>query len=148
MIKKPLIIHRDLANVITVQEPCEDCISRTEAINAIHTTMHKYFNTSDDPEPFNDTDKLLLNLNKAITKAIKDLQPMGWYEIIHGTPLTSDVTDINVGNKNCILDKIRAEIESCREDVEPHLVDYRYYRNEGLDMALDIIDKHNSESEE
>lgn len=42
-----------------------------------------------------------------------------------------------------VLDKIIAEIEACREDVEPHLVDYRYYRNEGLDMALDIIDKYN-----
>lgn len=41
-----------------------------------------------------------------------------------------------------VLDKIIAEIESCREDEEPHLVDYRYYRNEGLDMALDIIDKY------
>jgi hypothetical protein len=41
-----------------------------------------------------------------------------------------------------VLDKIRAEIESCREDEEPHLCDYRYHRNEGLDMALDIIDKY------
>ena len=47
-----------------------------------------------------------------------------------------------------ILDKIRAEIESCREDEEPHLCDYRYHRNEGLDKALDIIDKYNAESEE
>jgi len=46
-----------------------------------------------------------------------------------------------------ILDEIRAEIESCREDEEPHLVDYRYCRNEGLDMALDIIDKYKAESE-
>jgi len=41
-----------------------------------------------------------------------------------------------------VLDKIRTEIESCREDEEPHLCDYRYHRNEGLDMALDIIDKY------
>jgi len=77
-------------------------------------------------------------------KAFKndDVLPIGWYAISHGTPLTSDVTDINIGKINCILDKIRAEIESCREDAEPHLVDYRYYRNEGLDMALDIIDKY------
>jgi hypothetical protein len=48
---------------------------------------------------------------------------------------------------NEVLDKIRAEIESCREDEEPHLCDYRYHRNEGLDMALDIIDKYKAESE-
>ena len=47
-----------------------------------------------------------------------------------------------------VLDKIRAEIESCREDEEPHLCDYRYHRNEGLDMALDIIDKYKAESED
>jgi soluble cytochrome b562 len=47
-----------------------------------------------------------------------------------------------------VLDKIIAEIESCREDAEPHLVDYKYYRNEGLDMALDIIDKYKAESED
>jgi len=46
------------------------------------------------------------------------------------------------------IDKIRAEIESCREDEEPHLCDYRYHRNEGLDMALDIINKYKAESEE
>ena len=49
---------------------------------------------------------------------------------------------------NDVLAMIRAEIESCREDEEPHLCDYRYHRNEGLDMALDIIDKYKAESEE
>ena len=44
-----------------------------------------------------------------------------------------------------ILDKIIAEIESCREDVEPHLCDYKYHRNDGLDIALDIIDKYKAE---
>ena len=58
------------------------------------------------------------------------------------------VPDINDGNINCILNKIRHEIESCLEDEEPHLCDYRYYINLGLDMALDIIDKYNLESEE
>lgn len=74
--------------------------------------------------------------------ANEEVLPIGWYAIINGTPLTLDVSEINVGKINCILDKIRAEIESCREDEEPHLVDYRYYRNEGLDIALDIIDKY------
>ena len=39
-----------------------------------------------------------------------------------------------------VLEDIKAEIEQYREE-EPHLCDYRYHRNEGLDMALDIIDK-------
>ena len=51
-------------------------------------------------------------------------------------------------DKNKVLDKIRAEIESCREDEEPHLCDYRYHRNEGLDMALNIIDNYKAGSED
>lgn len=66
-----------------------DCISRTEAINAIHTTIYKFFNVPEDPEPFNDMDELLLNVNKAITNAIKNLQPV---------QLELDAPDINVGN--------------------------------------------------
>lgn len=62
--------------------------------------------------------------------------------------LESDVPDINVGNINCILDKISKEIKYCREDEEPHLCDYRYYINVGLDMALNIIDNYKTEREE
>ena len=41
-----------------------------------------------------------------------------------------------------LLKKIRAEMEQCREQEDPHLCDYRKFRNEGLDMALEIIDKY------
>lgn len=41
-----------------------------------------------------------------------------------------------------VLEQIRAEIEACREDEEPHLCDYRHYRNEGIDKALEVIDKY------
>ena len=41
-----------------------------------------------------------------------------------------------------LLDKMRNEIEQCREQEDPHLCDYRKFRNEGLDMALEIIDKY------
>lgn len=97
--------------------------------------------------------KIVIDIDNESYEHIKackneDVLPIGWYAISHGTPLTSDVPDINDGNKNSILDKISAEIERCRQDEEPHLVDYRYYRNEGLDMALDIIDKYKAESEE
>lgn len=87
--------------------------------------------------------KLVIDIDKESYEHIKankneDVLPMGWYAISHGTPLTK---------VDCILDKISSEIESCREDEEPHLVDYRYYRNEGLDMALDIINNYILESE-
>ena len=41
-----------------------------------------------------------------------------------------------------VMDKVRAEIEACREDEEPHLCDHRHYRNEGIDKALEVIDKY------
>lgn len=46
---------------------------------------------------------------------------------------------------NAVLNKIRAEIEACREEEEPHLCDHRHYRNEGIDKALEIIDKYREE---
>ena len=108
-----------------------DCISRQAAIDLL-----KNMNTI--VSPISD-DVLLIDKAEAMTKLI----------FLPPAQVESDVPDINDGNINCILDKIIAEIESCREDEEPHLVDYRYYRNEGLDMALDIIDKYKeSEAEE
>lgn len=94
--------------------------------------------------------KIVIDIDNESYEHIKayineDVLPIGWYAISHGTPLTSDVTDINVGNKNCILDKISGEIERCRQEEEPHLCDYRYYINMGLDMALDIIDKYKTD---
>ena len=41
-----------------------------------------------------------------------------------------------------VIEEIKAEKEKYREEEEPHLCDYRYHRNEGLDMALDVIDKY------
>ena len=40
------------------------------------------------------------------------------------------------------LDKIINDLESLREPTEPHLVDYRYHRNDMLDMVLSVIDKY------
>ena len=45
------------------------------------------------------------------------------------------------------LDKIRADLEALRESTEPHLVDYRYHRNDMLDMVLSVIDKYMERSE-
>ena len=67
----------------------------------------------------------------------EDVLPMGWYAISHGTPLTSGVTDMNVGNKNCILDKIRAEIEQERIGYPPSA---DYYK--AIMKCLQIIDKY------
>lgn len=123
-------INRDDVLEVLKQQPCEDCISRQAAIDLLK-------NMDTIVSPISDA-VLLIDKAEAMTKLI----------FLPPAQVESDVHDINVGKINCILDKIRTEIESCREDEEPHLVDYRYYRNEGLDMALDIIDKYKAESEE
>jgi hypothetical protein len=60
------------------QELCEECVSKTEAINTIHKIIYNFFDVVDDDseEPINDKDELLLTVNKALSKAIKDLHPV------------------------------------------------------------------------
>ena len=48
--------------------------------------------------------KIVIDIDKESYEHIKankneDVLPMGWYAISHGTPLTSDVPDINVGSR-------------------------------------------------
>lgn len=89
------------------------------------------------------------NLSKIVNGSIASKRILDCVK--NGTPHES-VTEFADRCRECgrekVLDKIRTEIESCREDEEPHLCDYRHHRNEGLDMALDIIDKYKAESEE
>lgn len=40
------------------------------------------------------------------------------------------------------LDNLTADLEALREPTEPHLVDYRYHRNDMLDAVLSVIDKY------
>ena len=62
MTKKPLIIHRELDNVIIEQEPCEDCISRQAAIDVLRNTEGVISPLSDDI--------ILINKADALTKLI------------------------------------------------------------------------------
>lgn len=57
------------------QEPCEDCISRKEVIDAIHKQMFKFVDKAIDEQSEETDDKvdLLLTVNKEITGAIKKL---------------------------------------------------------------------------
>ena len=40
------------------------------------------------------------------------------------------------------LDNLTADLEALREPTEPHLVDYRYHRNDMLDMVLGVIEMY------
>ena len=78
--------------------------------------------------------KLIVNIPDEMHEQIMDgYVPLGISKYLkNGTP----------------LDDIKAEIEQYRENEEPHLCDYRFYRNEGLDMALAVIDRHIGESKD
>ena len=41
-----------------------------------------------------------------------------------------------------MFDKLRTDLEALREPTEPHLVDYRYHRNDMLDMVLGVIERY------
>lgn len=43
------------------------------------------------------------------------------------------------------LDKIITDLEALREPTEPHLVDYRYHRNDMLDAVLGVIERYRNE---
>ena len=38
-----------------------------------------------------------------------------------------------------LLQMVAERIEQNKEETEPHLCDYRYYRNEGLNIAMEVI---------
>ena len=40
------------------------------------------------------------------------------------------------------LDNLTADLETLREPTEPHLVDYRYHRNDMLDAVLGVIERY------
>lgn len=55
--------------------------------------------------------------------------------------LRKDVIESAKTNR-LVLDKIITDLESLREPTEPHLVDYRYHRNDMLDMVLGVIERY------
>ena len=65
----------------------------------------------------------------------------------------SSLKGYDVGSKRadgCPLksvDGLIEEIEMVREKEEPYVYDYRYYRNEGLDMALTTLKQYIGDTE-
>lgn len=48
-------------------------VKEKDVINTIHSTIYKFFDNPEEDTPFNERDKLLLEINKAICNNIKDL---------------------------------------------------------------------------
>ena len=103
------------------QEPCKDCISRTEAIEALG------YDISIESDEGIDAYKTVI---KEMLCKIYDVQK----ENIEKLPSIKPKTDV--------LDKIIAEIES-------HIIDSNGLDfNSALCIAIEIIDKYKAESEE
>lgn len=102
------------------QEPCEDAISREEAIDACNQSV---------------------NILEA-TDRIKDLPPVTPQEPFMNKPCVAH--QVCHEDKVKILDKIRAEIDKQYDGVRT----YNLSCAEGLEMALGIIEKYKAESED
>lgn len=48
-------------------------VKEEDIINIVHSTIYKFFDNPEEDTPFNEKDKLLLEINKEICNNIKDL---------------------------------------------------------------------------
>ena len=71
--------------------------------------------------------------------------------VFNGTPLDKHDEEIIAETVESIwgkppytelLDNLINDLEALREPTEPHLVDYRYHRNDMLDMVLEVIERY------
>ena len=114
----------ELAINVLKQQPCEDCISRQAAIDAIYGC---YIGGKD-----------------AIENAqINDLYAEGLEEAVNAVWELPSVTP--KAEQKAVLDKIKAEIEQI--EINGHIRDVECFRA-GINTALNIIDKYEAESEE
>ena len=79
--------------------------------------------------------KLLIDINDNEYEGIK-----GYPDNITSYPVTIHLYD--AVRNGTPLDNLTADLESLREPTEPHLVDYRYHRNDMLDMVLGVIERY------
>ena len=79
-------------------------------------------------------------------KLIIDIDDETYNDIKKGK-IYSSFRDVPLESVNAIangtpLDNLTADLEALREPTEPHLVDYRYHRNDMLDMVLSVIERY------
>jgi len=101
--------------------------------------------------------KLIVDISEGVYKNIDSIQngSIGSKQIINkvknGTPLDKHDEEIIAETVESIwgkppytelLDCLTTDLESLREPTEPHLVDYRYHRNDMLDMVLGVIERY------
>ena len=82
-------------------------------------------------------------------KLIIDIDDETYNDIKKGK-IYSSFRDVPLESVNAIangtpLDNLTADLEALREPTEPHLVDYRYHRNDMLDMVLGVIERYRNE---
>ena len=100
----------------------DDLISRQAAIDLIHKTIYGFFDVVDDEseEPINEKDKLLLEVNKAISNGIKELPTSPrWTPVSEGLPKKDDVdvlvTDDSGGYATIGIDCMFTRLSGKRE---------------------------------
>lgn len=118
------------------QEPCEDAISRQAVLEIFGCVMSYWKEHAIDVEP-HEIEDAILEQYEFTAKELSELPPV--------TPKP----------KTDVLNKIRAEIEECKQYrgmtgnpvIDKHNVGLDKYYDLGLEKAIKIIDKYKEESE-
>ena len=109
------------------QEPCEDCISRAEAIKAIEEYGSVWMEYTEE-----------MSVHQIAERALK-ASKQSMYKILHDLPSIQPTTKENLAVPMSVIEDIKAEIEE----------ESRFCPlTEGLECALEIINKHISGKEQ
>lgn len=117
------------------QEPCEDCISRAEAIKAIEEYGSVWMEYTEE-----------MSVHQIAERALK-ASKQSMYKILHDLPSIQPTTKENLAVPMSVIEDIKAEIE---EQVLESLSDGGddWFTAEKVNECLEIIDKHISGKEQ
>ena len=129
----PTVYYDLLADVVEAeeeQEPCEDCISRAEAIKAIEEYGSVWMEYTEE-----------MSVHQIAERALK-ASKQSMYKILHDLPSIQPTTKENLAVPMSVIEDIKAEIET---DLSMFCFDDWGNENGSWTAIKEIIDKHISE---
>lgn len=115
------------------QEPCEDCISRAEAIKAIEEYGSVWMEYTEE-----------MSVHQIAERALK-ASKQSMYKILHDLPSIQPTTKENLAVPMSVIEDIKAEIET---DLSMFCFDDWGNENGSWTAIKEIIDKHISGKEQ
>ena len=120
----------DMAIEALSAEPCEDCISRAEAIKAIEEYGSVWMEYTEE-----------MSIHQIAERALK-ASKQSMYKILHDLPSIQPTTKENLAVPMSVIEDIKAEIET---DLSMFCFDDWGNENGSWTAIKEIIDKHISE---